>query len=94
METFKNDEAGYRDWRNDHPDGYVFNHFGGTDAANNVLHRSTCRFLSREKDEGARTVYEKWCSEDEQELANHANTTLATGMWHRCTACYPETSTG
>ncbi|MEZ6044254.1 MAG: hypothetical protein R3C11_01440 [Planctomycetaceae bacterium] len=88
MEIFKNDDAGYLKWMSSHIDGFVFNRFGGTNSQFNVLHRSTCSFLSREKDEDARTVVEKWCSPSEVELKQHASTVLGEAMWKRCSRCF------
>ena len=88
MNAFQNDEEGYLAWHANHPDAFVFNHFGGTDAAANVLHRSTCRFLWRDADADARTVYEKWCADSEHELIDHANSVLGNQMWNRCSVCF------
>lgn len=88
MEIFHNDEDGYAAWHDVHADGFVLNHFGGNNPAYNVLHRSRCSFLAREKDEGARTVVEKWCASNEQELAAEADRRLGPNMWNRCGVCF------
>ncbi|MCA9040706.1 MAG: hypothetical protein KDA65_10195 [Planctomycetaceae bacterium] len=88
MEIFKNDDDGYLKWKSSHIDGFVFNRFGGTNSQYNVLHRSTCSYLAREKDEDARTVVEKWCSPSEVELAQHANAVLGDAIWKRCARCF------
>ncbi len=88
MDVFNNDEAGYLAWHKEHPNSFVLNRFGGTNPAFNVLHRSNCVFLWREKDEGKRTVVEKWCSATENELAQQADSNLGPQMWKRCGICF------
>jgi len=88
MEIFKNDDAGYLQWHSDHEVGFIFNRFGGTNPNMNVLHRGSCSFLWRDKDENGRTTVKKWCSTSEEELVQHANTTLGEGMWKRCGVCF------
>lgn len=87
MEKFKNDEVNYLAWQAAHPNAFVFNHFGGTNPAYNVLHRSTCVFLWRDSDEGSRTAVEKWCAESELELVGQAESIRGHGMWKRCGVC-------
>ncbi len=87
MEVFHKDEDGYLAWHAAHPNGFVFNRFGGTNPAYNVLHNSKCVFLWRECDEGTRTVVEKWCSPIEAELAEQADSVLGHGMWKKCGVC-------
>lgn len=88
MEVFKHEEVGYLAWHAAHPNAFVLNHFGGTNPAYNVLHRSKCVFLWRGSDEGTRTVVEKWCSESEPELTSQADSILGYGMWKKCSVCY------
>jgi hypothetical protein len=51
MEVFENQEQEYAAWQAAHPHGFVLNHFGGTNPAYNVLHKSNCvdctRFAKR-----------------------------------------------
>ena len=85
---FKNDETGYVVWRSQHETGFVLNHFDAASPQFNVLHKVTCPFLWREKDEGARTVIEKWCNDDETVLASKADNDLGVGKWKRCGFCF------
>jgi hypothetical protein len=91
MEIFKNDDSVYLTWHAAHPNAFVLNHFGGTNPAYNVMHRSKCVFLWRVCDEGSRTVVEKWCSESESELSNHADLVLGSEMWKKCGVCLRST---
>ncbi len=88
VRAFKGDESGYAVWLSAHPRGYVFNHFGGSIAGYNVLHRANCRWLARAVDEGRRTVVEKVCSEDFARLLEEANR-LRGGVkgWKECGTC-------
>lgn len=88
MHIFKNDDQGYVDWNVANSVGYVLNNFGGNTAAFNVLHKSTCVFLWRDKDEGSRTVVEKWCSADEHFIEEYANQSLGFSQWRRCAVCF------
>ena len=88
MRKFKDDEVGYLEWHLQNRTGFVFNHFGGNDPRYNVLHRSACSFLWIEKDENARTRYEKWCSATENELVQYIDEFVGIGMWKRCGACF------
>ncbi|HEX4414173.1 MAG TPA: hypothetical protein VH107_11135 [Lacipirellulaceae bacterium] len=88
MNAYQLDEDSYLDWNKSRPNAFVLNRFGGNDPAFNVLHHSDCPFLWREVDEGARTVVEKWCSESEEELREHANSAIGLAMWKRCGYCF------
>jgi hypothetical protein len=88
MQAFKNDEDGYLEWHAEHPNAFVLNHFGGTNPAFNVLHLSKCTFLWRPVDDGVRTVVEKWCSNSESEIEQHADATLGPRMWKKCRVCF------
>ncbi len=88
MCVFEGDESGYAAWLRAHPHGYVFNHFGGSDARYNVLHRADCSWLARAVDEGRRTVVEKVCSEDITAIAKEANRLRAEEKgWKACATC-------
>jgi hypothetical protein len=68
---FSNDEHGYEEWLKGNENGFVFNHYGGTEASKDMkkLHQSDCRYLHRKQDEGKRTTaYPKICSLDLREL--------------------------
>jgi hypothetical protein len=44
---FRKDEQGYLNWLAEHPDGYVVNTYPENHSRYMVLHRATCRFISR-----------------------------------------------
>lgn len=88
MRKFKDNESGYLEWHEQNRTGFVFNHFGGNNPGYNVLHRSTCSFLWREKDEDTRTTVEKWCSATENELAQNIDDFVGKDMWKRCGICF------
>jgi hypothetical protein len=88
IERFKNDERGYRRWRDSHSTGFVFNHFGGRDAGYNVLHAARCSFLARERDSGARTTVEKVCGDTRSEVEAVASGLRGSAAgWKRCASC-------
>ena len=88
IERFRNDERAYSAWLNAHPAGYVFNHFGGADAADNILHRSSCSWLQRPGDRGRRTVVEKVCADGFVEILEEVDR-LRPGKnaWTECASC-------
>ncbi|MDC0284711.1 hypothetical protein OAK85_05085 [Mariniblastus sp.] len=88
MRKFKEYESGYLEWHEQNKAGFVFNHFGGNNPGYNVLHRSTCTFLWRDKDENSRTTVEKWCSVSENEIAKNADEIVGENMWKRCGICF------
>ncbi|MDG2390649.1 MAG: hypothetical protein P8M30_15180 [Planctomycetaceae bacterium] len=88
MITFKEDESGYRNWQQQNEAGFVFNHFGSNNPGYNVLHRSKCTFLWRDKDENSRSTVEKWCSVSENEIAINADKIVGENMWKRCAICF------
>ncbi|WLR58637.1 hypothetical protein [Guptibacillus hwajinpoensis] len=65
---FKENEERYLNWYRANPEGYVFNHFKGSDPDYNKIHIATCRTLWRQKDAGVRTKVEKICSSNLNEL--------------------------
>ena len=90
VERFHHNEAGYATWLEVNPAGFVFNHFGGRYGAMNVVHRASCSFLHRSRDEGRRTRYEKICSDDLECLVAVADRLRAdAGGWKRCGRCDP-----
>jgi hypothetical protein len=87
---FSNQEAGYEQWLQDNKNGFVFNHYGGTNASKdmNKIHHACCRFLHRIQDEGKRTTaYPKICSSDLRELESHV-VTLRGDSWVYCKSCH------
>ena len=87
VERFSDDEAGYAAWLAEHPDGFVFNHFGGPHAADNVIHQASCRHLHRAVDAGRRTVQEKLVAADLRELTSRVNQVRGRGGWKLCDWC-------
>ncbi len=83
IKQFQNDEDGYQEWRARNPRGFVFNHFGGREAAYNVIHKATCWHLNRRADDSRRTVVEKIVSNDLGDLMATAER-LTSGCWKRC----------
>ncbi len=83
--TFNKNEQGYKEWREQNSNGFVFNHFGNTESAKqmNKIHRADCTFLKRAKDEGKRThPYEKICSTNLESLKEHLKI-----PWTYCKNC-------
>lgn len=66
--TFKNEEQTYETWLSEHPNGFVFNHFGGSLTGYNIIHVAKCYSLHRAADAGKRTVIEKVCSTELEPL--------------------------
>jgi hypothetical protein len=86
--SFQNDERGYRRWLRLNRPGYVFNHFGGSNPWENLLHKGDCDHLRRPEDEGRRTKVEKICSPDLRELEAEADRLRRSrAAWKRCEAC-------
>ncbi|MCA0173291.1 hypothetical protein [Bacillus sp. RAR_GA_16] len=86
---FKRNEDRYLSWHSANPNGYVFNHFKGKDAAYNKIHAATCRTLWRDKDDGARTRVEKICSDNLQELLKITEEMRQTKGYSFCKICMP-----
>jgi hypothetical protein len=63
------------------------NHFGGRDAVDNVVHRSSCSFLHRNADSGARTKYGKFCGVGREEVEREATRLRGAGGWKHCGSC-------
>ena len=87
---FSHNEEGYVAWLEEHPDGFVFKHFGGRAERYNIVHRARCGYLRRPGDSGSRTVYEKFAATDLQELVSRVNQVQAPGTWKFCNVCNPD----
>jgi hypothetical protein len=85
-EAFRDDENSYAEWLSQHQNGYVFNHFGGSNARYNKLHNANCRYLNRPQDEGVRTRIEKICAADLNELKQCVEE-LCGRSWEYCRSC-------
>ena len=71
----------YHDWRREHPDGYVFNHFGGLIGEENIIHRASCYYLNR-----TNTNVEKVCSTDLEKLVDYVKS-IRGNSWTYCSVC-------
>lgn len=61
----------------------MFNHFGGSNAGDNILHRVGCRSLARAREHGAETSVEKVCSDSWIEIVKEIDR-LRGGAWNQC----------
>ena len=94
VKHFRDDEDSYAAWLLAHPDGFVFNHFGGRNGGMNVIHRASCSFLHRPTDEGRRTRIEKICSDKLDHLVTVVDRLrVNAGGWKRCGICLPNKAT-
>jgi len=67
---FRNDEAGYLEWCQKHPDGFVVNTRQVRDANYLVLHKASCLRINNDRQPGGFTErsYSKICSTSDSEL--------------------------
>ena len=65
-EQFHHDEPGYERWIAEHPEGWVFNNFGGGNQTYNKLHHLPCWNINKPSQRGRWTVYEKLCCPDRE----------------------------
>ncbi|MBB3109123.1 hypothetical protein FHS18_001175 [Paenibacillus phyllosphaerae] len=84
VESFHNDEIGYKEWFYSNLNGYIFNHFGTAEM--NKLHHASCSTLKTKKYEGRWTSYEKFCSNDLRALVKEADQVTKVG-WSFCKLC-------
>jgi len=68
METFEDDDAGYRAWLWSHLDGYVVNAQRGSDPGEPILHRATCDTITPTPDRVWTGEFIKICSSQRLEL--------------------------
>jgi 4-hydroxy-3-methylbut-2-enyl diphosphate reductase IspH len=74
MTHFRDDDAGYRRWLDEHPDGFVINTYAKPSARYLKLHCATCPSISRLQ-AGAKTFTEGEYSKitgGQRELEEHA----------------------
>ncbi len=88
VERFSDDETAYSEWLAEHPDGFVFNHFGGPPAFN-VIHRARCGHLHRTDNEGRRTAVEKLAATGLREMVSRVKQIRGSGQWKFCADCAP-----
>jgi hypothetical protein len=88
VEYFFNREEEYEDWCKRHPNGYIFNHAGGS--TGNVFHVvGGCRHLNNPSKVGTYTTrYPKYCFEDLKELSETADQVSKPYEWRKCTDCF------
>lgn len=93
MEKFTDDDAGYLRWLANHPNGFVLNIEQGERPEYTVLHRATCRSISRSRDDGAYTSrnYKKVVSDELADIRAYAKSMGRTdGSFSRqCGLCKP-----
>lgn len=91
IDVFLNNEEDYEAWLANHPNGFVFQHYKGTQddihAKFNKLHRAECTILHRPIDEGKRTRIEKICARDFKTLEKEA-IKLRDQSWSTCPYCF------
>jgi hypothetical protein len=68
VETFQDDDAGYREWIYANMGGYVVNALRGSVPGDPVLHRATCEWITPTPDKVWTGEYIKVCSTDRYEL--------------------------
>lgn len=73
MLDFSDDDDGYLGWVRDNPTGLVLNVRRNPGANYTVLHRATCRSVTRPRDEGAYTAhgYRKVTADTVEELRRY-----------------------
>lgn len=91
MHTFKDDDAGYVAWIDANPHGFVVNSFRRPTPDYLVLHKATCKFISRMTPEPIRWTsgdYIKTCAGDLGELERWARDATG-GPPSPCAMCKP-----
>ncbi len=68
METFQDDDPGYREWLWSHLSGYVLNVQRGSNPGEPILHRATCDTITPTPDQEWTVAFVKVCSTDRFEL--------------------------
>lgn len=73
MHKFSEDDVGYTGWIKDHPNGFVLNVRSAPSQSYAVLHRTSCRSISRVRDNGAHTGrgYRKVTADTVDELRHY-----------------------
>jgi hypothetical protein len=83
LQRFVKDDAGYLAWLDAHPLGYVLNTNLHPTADYLILHRSTCRSISRQLPRGSlwTSPYIKTCSDDRSEVEAYARAETGGKIW-------------
>jgi hypothetical protein len=68
MQTFQDDDVGYREWLWSHLSGYVVNAQRGSNPGEPILHKATCDTITPTPDREWTKDYIKVCSTDRYEL--------------------------
>ena len=88
--SFSNNEERYSAWIAENPNGFVFNHFGGSYRGNNVIHFASCNSLKEGFGGGRRrTSYKKHVSNGLDELIAIADRLQGKDGWKLCEMCAP-----
>lgn len=88
-QTFVDNDAGYRRWLGEHPEGFVLNTYRRPRADYLRLHRSSCRLINGTPANGARWTadYIKVCG-DVGQLKRWAKDQVGGELWP-CAHCLP-----
>ena len=87
------DEAAYKRWLLEFPEGYVLNHPNGSKITGNIAHRANCRVMAR----AAQTTqpgkltntYIKFCSLNYDDLASALEQRKPGAKFRSCRMCSP-----
>jgi hypothetical protein len=91
MQEFKDNDRGFRDWRDSHPAGFIVNAQRQPHADYLMLHRASCSHLRSPNEPRNWTKhYIKFCSTDVEELNSWASRNVAGfhGLMP-CSSCKP-----
>ncbi len=91
MRTFDHDDAGYLAWIDANPHGLVVNAYRRPTPDYLILHRATCKSISRTPPEPIRwttSAFIKVCSTNRPELERWARETTG-GTLSPCGMCHP-----
>ena len=87
IESFTSDDAAYEEWLRLHPRGHVFNHFGGANDRDNLIHTARCRTLSSISQPGQKTAVPKLCSDSYFDLLEEVGRLRPGKGWRICSIC-------
>lgn len=87
---FRDNEMGFREWRDQNPDGYVLNTTRNPSPAYLILHRATCRTISGDPTRGKYWTrdYIKVCAANRKELESWADREVGAKP-RACMLCNP-----
>jgi TIR domain len=90
LTRFRDDDAGFRRWREDNPDGYFLNTEHNPGPGYLMLHRSGCPHFTRSPLHWTKD-YIKFCAPDQASLEEWAST---LGDLRYCRTCFRKPATG